>query len=215
MGYTGYMKLTKYEHACVSLEFDGQLLIIDPGEFSKLPTTLKNVTTIVITHIHGDHFSRDSVSALRVANPSLKVFTTTEVAAELDDCKVPELLTTYSSGLFNLEFFGGQHMTIHPDYPVAENLGVLVNGQMYYPGDSFTVPGKAVTTLLVPAEAPWMKTAEAMDFITAIKPELVIPTHDAVLSDLGNSFTDSWLERSATKVHATYQRLGVGESVDM
>jgi len=60
-----------------------------------------------------------------------------------------------------------------------------------------------------------MKTAEAMDYITAIKPELVIPTHDAVLSDLGNSFTDSWLERSATKVHATYQRLGVGESVDM
>ena len=36
----GGMKLTKYSHACIRLEKDGTVLVLDPGNFSELPEAL-------------------------------------------------------------------------------------------------------------------------------------------------------------------------------
>lgn len=209
------MKLTKYEHACVVLEKDNQTVLIDPGELSQLPGDLSTIKAVVITHIHADHFSKSHVSAILDVLPNVTIYTTDEVAKELPHAVVPIIDTIYQAGDFTLQFYGGQHMIIHPDFPAAQNIGVLMDGAVYYPGDSFTVPDVPVHTLLVPAEAPWMKTAEAMDFITAIKPTIAIPTHDAVLSDTGKSFTDNWLQKATDKVGATYRRLTTGESLEI
>ncbi len=66
---------------------------------------------------------------------------------------------------------------------MCQNVGVLIdNGEVYYPGDSFAEPGMPVKTLALPIAAPWMKTSEAMDFLTHVKPERAFPTHDAILS---------------------------------
>ena len=46
--------------------------------------------------------------------------------------------------------FGGQHALIHPAIPMIANLGYLVDGSVYHPGDSFTVPTAPVSTLLLP-----------------------------------------------------------------
>lgn len=103
-----------------------------------------------------------------------------------------------------MQFTGGQHATIHPDYPVCANLGVYVdNGALYYPGDSFTTAPGPVEVLAVPAAAPWLKMADAMDFLTATKPKQYFLVHDAVLSPEGRAVAAAWLARTAEAISAT------------
>lgn len=208
------MKLTKYEHACFIIEGQEQGLVVDPGMFTSLSEGLPAVG-LVVTHVHDDHLTDDNLNRLRTANPDLPIFTTAEVAEKVPGAIVVETNKTYDAGPFRLQFFGDKHQQVHPDYPPADNYGVFINEKVYYPGDSFTLPGKPIEVLLVPAAAPWMKTSEAMDFITAVKPHLVIPTHDDVLSNEGKGFTDNWLKQAAEKAGATYQRLSTGESIDI
>jgi hypothetical protein len=119
---------------------------------------------------------------------------------------------TEQVGPFTLEFFGGNHAVIHPSMPQNQNVGVLVNNTLYYPGDSFSEPGKAVKVLAAPAGGPWMKISEAMDFITAVKPALAFPTHDAVLSDGGQQVNDSMLSHAAEQAGIEYRRIAIKDS---
>lgn len=208
------MKLTKFEHACFILEEQGKQLVVDPGTFTTLAET-ESAEALVITHEHGDHYAKMNVQVLQNSNTELQFFTTAAVASKEQKAITPELGQVYQTSTFSLTFFGGSHAQIHPDYPAIDNFGVCINNRIYYPGDSFTLPNQPVEVLLVPAAAPWMKTAEAMDFITAVKPKLVIPTHDAVLSDAGINFTDNWLKQATEKIGATYRRLQPGESLDL
>lgn len=210
------MKLTKYNHACVVLEQDNQLLIVDPGIFTTLPEDILGVTAVVITHIHPDHCSKEHIQAIMAINPEAKIFTTSEVAELLEE--VPNVIEVLDGdeetiGVFTLKFLGETHATIHSAIPVAENISVLVNDKVFYPGDSFTLPETAVHTLLVPASAPWMKISEAMDYITTIKPTVAIPTHDAILSDSGKQIHDMWLSKASAQVDSEYQRLEAGSSI--
>jgi hypothetical protein len=79
--------------------------------------------------------------------------------------------------------FGGQHALIHPAVPMIANLGYLVNGTVYHPGDSFTVPDVPVQTLLLPTSAPWLRVAEAIDFAIAVRAPKVHQIHDGLVKD--------------------------------
>ena len=48
------MRLIKYAHACVRVEDDGAVLVIDPGAFTE-PAALDGVDAVLITHEHFDH----------------------------------------------------------------------------------------------------------------------------------------------------------------
>lgn len=208
------MKITKYEHACFIVEEQGHQLVVDPGVFTQLPDSVQ-ADGLVVTHVHDDHITTENEAKLRTANPNLKFFSTEEVAQKFSNAKQAKSSEAHTVGPFKLEFFGETHQEVHPDHPAAQNVGVLINDTMYYPGDSFTIPSKLVEVLLVPAAAPWMKTAEAMDFIVTIKPKVVIPTHYGVLSNEGSSYTDHWLKQACEKVGAHYKRLQTGESLEV
>ena len=49
------MRLTKLEHACVRLEKDGVILVIDPAAWS-MPRALEGASAVLVTHEHFDHF---------------------------------------------------------------------------------------------------------------------------------------------------------------
>lgn len=203
------MKLTKYEHACFTVEKDDQILVVDPGGFTTDFIAPENVVGVVITHEHPDHFDYEQIVAIMDKNPDaiivghedimkqIEVFTTRNVTAG----------DTITISPFKLEFFGGQHAVIHPSYPLVANLGVLIEELLYYPGDSFTLPNKPVDTLALPVGAPWLKLNEVIDFATAIKPRLAFPTHDAVLSDIGKSLPDRMVPDAIKSDGGTYQRL--------
>ena len=56
--YCGAMRITKFGHACVRLETDGHVIVLDPGGFTE-PEAVDGATAVLITHEHADHYSAD------------------------------------------------------------------------------------------------------------------------------------------------------------
>lgn len=212
------MNITKYAHACLVLEEQGQKLVIDPGGFTPDFGDLSSIVGIVVTHAHGDHFNPAHLARIAEANPDVVIFATGEVATSLSAPTVTavEAGQSIDAGVFHLEFFGGQHAQIHTSLPQIQNVGVMVNDSLYYPGDSFAVPaGKQVTALALPVSAPWLKLSEAMDFLLTVKPRLCFPTHNAVLSDTGQSIVDNLMGPVASQAQTVYHSLKPGQTLSV
>lgn len=203
------MKLTKYQHACFTVEDDGKVLVVDPGNQTTDFIAPENVVAVVVTHEHPDHFDHEQLAAIIDKNPDAVIVGHEAVVSQIEvfQTKAVNAGDRLTIGPFSLEFFGGEHAVIHKSIPVAANLGVLINDLIYFPGDSFVNPGKPVDSLAIPANAPWMKMSEAIDFLTEIKPRLAFPTHDAFLSEAGKDLADRLLGSIAVANNTEYQRL--------
>lgn len=201
------MKLTKYEHACFTVEKDGQLLVIDPGNFTSDFAIPSNVVGIVVTHEHSDHFDPDTLAAIYHNNPDSLLIAHPSITEKMPDHKNASVLAgdSLNVGPFSLTFYGGDHAIIHTDIQPLANLGVLIDKTIYYPGDSFAEPNVPVDVLALPVGAPWLKISEVIDFLRAVQPRLAFPTHDAVLSDIGKSLPDRMIPQLVPDV--IYERL--------
>lgn len=210
------MKLTKYQHACVVLEEQGKRLVIDPGGWTQLDA-LTGVVGIVITHVHADHCDANNLAQLVTANPGVQIFGTQQVADALagQQITVARPGQTVQVGPFAIAFYGGQHATIRPSMPADQNIGLLVNSAFYYPGDSFTTPNVPVRMLALPVSAPWLKFSEAADFLTAVQPQACFPTHNAILSEVGEGLIDRLVGGVCQEVGTTYHSLKPGESIEI
>ena len=58
-----------------------------------------------------------------------------------------------------------------------------------------------------------MKLAEAVDYLRQIGPEVVVPIHDAILSDAGTALMDRVVTSLAGTVQ--YRRLARGEALEV
>jgi L-ascorbate metabolism protein UlaG (beta-lactamase superfamily) len=209
------VKLTKFPHACVRIEEHGGVLVVDPGTFSDAAAALRGADAVLITHEHADHVDQDALRAAAAEQPGLAVWTHPEVAAQLD---LPAEVTGVEPGAefeaagFAVRVFGDRHARIHEDVPDIPNNAYLIGGRVYYAGDSFSLPGVEVETLLVPIGAPWLKLAEAIDYVRAVAPVRAHPTHDAVLSAVGQQFSDNWLSQRG---NTDYSRLEIGSPVTL
>ncbi|WP_309072982.1 MBL fold metallo-hydrolase [Paenarthrobacter sp.] len=217
------MKLTKYTHACVRLEKEGKVLVIDPGTFSESEEALSGANAVLVTHEHNDHIDRPAVTAALRSNTTLEVHAPAGVAAALrENGDVAHRVHTVepNSGLqaagFNIRTYGGQHAVIHAQIPVVANIGYLVDDNVFHPGDSFVVPdGISVQTLLVPIHAPWSKVGEVVDFVISVRAPKAFPVHDGLLNELGRGIVEGHVTRIGARYGTTYARLAPGESVEV
>lgn len=210
------MKLTKYEHACVVLEDQGQKLVIDPGSFTQSLTDLTGVVALVITHEHMDHFNTEWIEKLQQENPDMLIFTPEGLDMEIN-AELTHAVTAgkeHEVGPFKLAFFGGTHAEIHHTIPRPNNIGIMVNDTVYYPGDSFEKPNKQPQVLLTPVSAPWLKMGEVIDFVDAVKPAICVPTHNALNSEIATSLTEVWLKGVCEKHHIEFKHLAPGMAID-
>ncbi len=76
------MRLTKMGHACVRLEKDGRILVIDPGTLTE-PEALDRAEAVLITHEHFDHVEVARVKLVAQRTPQLDIWTTSAVAEQL------------------------------------------------------------------------------------------------------------------------------------
>lgn len=203
------MKLTKFNHACFMLESEGQSLVFDPGNWSTDFAAPSNVTTIMLTHEHADHFDRDLLQSIVDKNPNVTIVAPHEMAEKLAGFSVEGVAPgdTITLGVFTLQFFGGDHASIHPDITSVVNVGVLVNNSFYYPGDSFALPSVPVKTLALPVTAPWLKISEPIDFMITVTPTLAFPVHDHIASDDGKALVDRIISGFAQKHGIRYERI--------
>jgi L-ascorbate metabolism protein UlaG (beta-lactamase superfamily) len=213
------VRFLKYSHACVRIESDAAVLVIDPGALSE-PAALDGVDAVLITHEHFDHVDVDMLADALAKRPLATVHTNESVAAKLTD--LTGVVTTVRTGQafeaagMRISAHGGWHAEIHPDIPRVPNLGYLVEDLLYHPGDSFDVPeslvGSDLPALFVPVSGPWLKMAESVAFVRTIRPQRVYALHDSLLNDAGLTVTDANLSRLA---QCQYARLAPGESVTL
>jgi L-ascorbate metabolism protein UlaG (beta-lactamase superfamily) len=210
------MKVTKYEHATQLLSIGDDTLVIDPGVFLSA-VEFGNVAAVVITHEHQDHWTPDQLGRILEKNPDAPVYGPAGVKAAASGFEITAVKAgdTIEAGPFTLTFFGEKHAVIHESVPVPDNVGVLVNGEIYYPGDSFTVPDVEVPTLAAPIGAPWLKIGEAMDFVLAVKPKRAYYVHDMTLSAAGKKMHSDRLEWATEQNGGTFTPLDVTESLDV
>lgn len=210
------IKLTKKTHACVRLERDGQRLVIDPGGFTEEDAAL-GADAILVTHEHPDHFNEDRLRAALEANPAARIWTLRSVAEKISAAFPGRVHTvgngdTFTAAGFDVQVHGELHAVIHPDIPRITNVGYLVDGSVFHPGDALTVPDQPVETLMLPVMAPWSKISEVIDYVREVKPQRAYDVHDALLTDLARPIYDSQIGSLGGAEHL---RLTPGESAEL
>lgn len=212
------MELTKHGHACVVLSDEDRRLVIDPGAFSDA-SALEGANAVLLTHEHFDHFEPERLRAALDADPALEVWTNSSVAGQLEGLggrvHVVGQGDAFTAAGFEVHVHGELHAVIHPDIPRIANIGFLVDGQVFHPGDAFTVPDEPVATLLVPVHAPWSKTAEVIDYVRAVDADQAYGVHDGLLNDTGLGFLTGILGENGPGTPTPYSRLTPGESAEL
>lgn len=182
------------------LERDGTAIVIDPGAFSDLDAALDGSPAVLVTHEHVDHLAADRVATaagegVDVWGPQPALDALAAAGAPSDRLHAVRAGDTVTVGSFEIAVLGEWHALIHPDVPRVANVAYLVDGVLH-PGDALVdTEGHAVSLLLAPLCAPWLKLAEVVDWVRAVRPARVAVIHDAQLSDVGRALSRTLLGR--------------------
>lgn len=209
------MKITKLEHSGLAVEKDHKTILCDPVEFKTILPNFENVVAVVITHKHSDHFQPELLMKLRTAHPAVEIFAPADTTPLLSGTITIHDGETRELDGFKLTFFGKEHAPVIADQIPCENIGVVIDDQFANPGDAFVVPPVKARVLCVPISAPWCKISEAISYVQAVRPEITIPVHDAVLSDLGKTFNISWLNSVCSQLGIKQSTLAPGASIEI
>ena len=182
------MLLTKLGHACVRLEKDGVRLVIDPGIWAG-PDPLGGAAAVLVTHEHADHLDDAAVRSALGADSGLQLWASEAVARQFAEFGNRVHAVHHGDALsisgFDVHVYGTEHARVDRAIPVVPNTGFLVDGTVFHPGDSFTVPEDPVGVLLIPVSGPWLKFSDVADYVRAVAPERGYWIHDALLNDKG------------------------------
>jgi L-ascorbate metabolism protein UlaG (beta-lactamase superfamily) len=182
------MQLMHFGHSCILAEFDHTRVLFDPGTFGHGFEGITGLTAILITHQHPDHVDVERLPALLEGNPDAALYADAQTTAQLGPpCRAVHVGDELRIGELTVRAVGGRHAVIHPEIPVIENISYLVGdgghpARFMHPGDALFVPGEPVDVLAAPASAPWMRIAEAVDYLRAVAPARAVPIHQGIIA---------------------------------
>ncbi|MCW2948152.1 MAG: Zn-dependent hydrolase of the beta-lactamase fold-like protein [Actinoallomurus sp.] len=211
------MRLTKLGHACVRVRKDDRILVIDPGGLTPETDAMAGAEAVLITHEHFDHLEAERLRRALAEDPRLTVYSCRAVAEILGD--LGDRIHAVGDGDaltiagFDVAVVGEKHEIVHPDVPPVDNVGFFIDGEVFHPGDAFTV--LSAPTLLVPGQAPWMKNPEMIQYLRAVTPRRAYAVHDGLLNDFGLALMESQLTGEGKRQEADFRRLKSGESVEL
>jgi L-ascorbate metabolism protein UlaG (beta-lactamase superfamily) len=213
------MRLTKFGHSCLLVEEGRARILLDPGTMSDGFEELEGLTTVLFTHQHGDHLDAERLRGVLDRNRGVRVVSDQGSAELLGEAGV-DVEVVHDGDEFEVagvgvRVAGRDHAIIHPDIPVVLNVGYLVAGRLFHPGDAFTLPGQDVDVLAVPAGAPWLKVSEAIEYLRQVRPLVAVPVHEKVLSAAGMSIHYRQLEQLGAADGTTFQSIDDGKPVEL
>jgi L-ascorbate metabolism protein UlaG (beta-lactamase superfamily) len=199
-------RLTKYTHSCVRIERNGAVLVVDPGIWSE-PSALDGADAVLITHEHSDH-----IDVPRLAGLGVPVYGPADARITGLDLIRVQPGKPFTAASFAVTAVGARHAAVFEDEPDCANQGYIIEDRIYHPGDALFVPDQPVETLLVPLQASWLKTAEAISFLRAVRPKRAFGIHDAQINSRGLHGANNWLTKQGG--HG-YQYLAPSEGFDL
>ncbi len=186
----GDLTIVPINHATLALRWGGQTMVVDPVGDRTRYAGMENPGIILLTDIHGDHFSKETLTALssektRIVAPS--------AAAEQMDARLRERTTILTNGA-KVEIPGIQVEAI-PAYNLTDerqkfhskgrgNGYVLTLGgkRIYLSGDTEGIPEmlalRDIDVAFVCMNLPYtMDVEQAARAVRAFKPKIVYPYH--------------------------------------
>jgi L-ascorbate metabolism protein UlaG (beta-lactamase superfamily) len=213
------MRFTKLGHSCVRLDKGGAVLVIDPGTFTDAAEALAGAAAVLVTHEHPDHLDADAISAALAADPGLTLWANRSVCDQFGEFgdRVHEVRHGDALAIagFDVHVYGREHALIHSDIPLVPNTGFLVDGEVFHPGDSYTVPEDPAPTLLLPISAPWLKAGEMIDYFRSVAPARGYAIHDAILNNAGLVLMTRMMSVAAAPTGVPVARLDPGTTVEL
>jgi L-ascorbate metabolism protein UlaG (beta-lactamase superfamily) len=197
------VRLTKFVHSCVRLDQGGRALVIDPGVWSE-PRALVGVDAVLVTHEHVDH-----IDELRLAGLGVPVYAPEGAGIRHVPFVPVRSGERFSVAGFEIKVHAGRHAAVVPGQATCPNAGFQVGG-LYHPGDSLDVPGEKVETLLLPMQASWLKTAEAIAFFQSVAPRRAFGIHDGQINERAIGSINGWFGQ-----RSEYEWLAPGAEVDL
>jgi L-ascorbate metabolism protein UlaG (beta-lactamase superfamily) len=181
------MKLTHLGHACLLVETDGARLLVDPGTMSDF-SAVQDLDAVLVTHQHPDHVDAVRLVALLAANPGARLVVDPDSVAAVEGLPTDHVVARpgdrLTFGGTTVDVVGGLHAAVYGDVPGCTNSAYVVDGGSFvHPGDSFFVPPFEVDVLAVAVDGPWLKLAEAVDYVHAVSPRVAVPIHEGETTD--------------------------------
>ncbi len=182
------MQLTHFGHSCLLADFSTTTVLFDPGTFSHGFEGITGLAAILVTHQHPDHVDVTRLPALIEANPGAALYADPQTAAQLGaPWQAVHVGDRFTVGGLTVRGVGGRHAVIHPEIPVIDNISYLIGDDAHrarfmHPGDALFVPDEPVDVLATPAAAPWLKIAEAVDYLRAVAPARAVPIHQGIIA---------------------------------
>ena len=145
------MKVTKFGHCCLLIEEKELRILTDPGSYSTLQNTVKNIDIVLITHEHPDHFHLQSLKNV-IANADSKglvIITNKAVGKLLDEEGIKYHLVEHNQKIeikgILIEGYGEKHAEIYKTLTPVINTGYFIDNKFFYPGDAFINPKRCIT----------------------------------------------------------------------
>jgi L-ascorbate metabolism protein UlaG (beta-lactamase superfamily) len=211
------MRITKFGHACVRIEHDDHVVVLDPGAFTEREA-VDGATAVLVTHQHTDHLHVEHLAAT-----DAPIYTIEAVRDQIasEDPAVAERVQVLSPGELvdvgvPVTAIGELHAVIHEDLPRFRNSGFVVDvggTRIYHPGDAFTPAGGPVDLLLLPINAPWSKASEVVDFARSVGARRSLAVHDGLLNDTGLAVVNRNLTTLLDTDDHEYARVRPGDDV--
>ena len=182
------MKISKYLHSCLLFEQDNYKLLFDPGKFSFAegrvkPEMFTNLQSIIVTHIHPDHYDAEILKSILGLNPGLVVYANKQVCTQMEKDGIKHRLMEageHTLGPFLLKALPVTHEPLL-DNPIPEMHAFLINNKALYHVDTLSdelLDYKGIELLLLVTMAPFANELKIAAFADKMQPRQILPVHD-------------------------------------
>ena len=196
------MRITKFGHSCLYIEEGEARILIDPGSYvfkdvALKPEDLPQCNVLLLTHEHPDHTDPAALktiyelgimnheSGVILTNAGVQKVLKVQEQQEQQEQLSVEILKPGEERVVHgvtIRAVACDHGHIADHFPKVENVGFLIGGRLFHPGDC-VAPSEAIHAeiLALPVVAPWMAVREGLEFVKKVKPRVATPIHDAIV----------------------------------